>query len=81
MFLINSFKCAKGNQMTSNDIRKTCKVTNVKIFAEKQEKAITKIKWFRTLKNQLPLLEMTQLEDIVIFCSSLVSLLCSLTGK
>lgn len=46
--------------MTSNDIKETCKVTNVKIFAEKQEKAITKIKWFRTLKNQLPLLEIPQ---------------------
>ena len=34
---------AKGNQMTSSDIRETSKVANVRIFVEK---AIARIKWF-----------------------------------
>ena len=63
---------AKGNQMTSSDIRETSKVTNVRIFVEK---AIARITWFRILKTQLPLLEMPLLDDIVICCCSLVNLL------
>ena len=68
---------AKGNQMTSSDIRETSKVANVRIFVEK---AIARIKWFRILKTQLPLLEMPLLDDFVICCCSLVNLLPPLTG-
>ena len=37
---------AKGNRMTSSDIRETSKVANVRIFVEK---AIARLKWFRIL--------------------------------
>ena len=68
---------AKGNRMTSSDIRETSKVANVRIFVKK---AIARIKWFRILKTKLPLLEMSLLDDIVICCCSLVNLLPPLTG-
>ena len=45
MFLAITTSAAKGNQMTSGDIRETSKVANVRIFVEK---AIAKIKWFLT---------------------------------
>ena len=76
-FLAIPPSAAKGNQMTSSDIEETSKVANVRIFVEK---AIARIKWFRILKTQLPLLEMPLLDDIVICCSSLVNLLPPLTG-
>ena len=63
--------------MTSSDIRDTSKVANVTTFVEK---AIARIKWFRILKTQLPLLEMPLLDDIVICCCSLVNLIPPLTG-
>ena len=69
-FLAIPPSAAKGNQMTSCDIRETSKVGNVRIFVEK---AIARIKWFRTLKTQLPLLEMPLLDDFVICCCSLVN--------
>ena len=76
-FLAIPPSAAKGNQMTSSDIRETSKVANVRIFVEK---AIARIKWFRILKTQLPLLEMPLLDDIVICCCRLVNLLPPLTG-
>ena len=47
-------------------------VANVRIFVEKE---IACLKWFRILKNELPLLEMPLLDDIVIVCSALCNLL------
>ena len=76
-FLAIPTSAAKGNQMTSIDIRQTTKGANLRLFVEK---AIARIKWFRILKTQLPLLEMPLLDDIVICCCSLVNLLPPLTG-
>ena len=76
-FLAIPQSAAKGNQMNSSDIRETIKVANVSIFVEK---TIARIKWFRILKCQLPLLEITLLDDFVICCCSLVNLLPPLTG-
>ena len=71
-FLAIPPSAAKGNQMTSSDIRETSKVANVRIFVEK---AIARIKWFGILKTKLPLLEMSLLDDTVICCCSLVNFL------
>ena len=68
---------AKGNQMTSSDIRETSKVANIRIFVEK---AIARIKWFKNLKTQLPLLDKPLLDDIVICCCILVNLLLPSRG-
>ena len=76
-FFSNFTSAAKGNQMTISDIREISKVANVRIFVKK---AIARIKWFRILKTQLPLLEMPLLDDIVICCCSLVNLIPPLTG-
>ena len=50
---------------------KTNCVANIRIFVEK---AIACLKWFRILKNEIPLLEMLLLDDIVIVCSALCNL-------
>ena len=63
---------AKGRQMTKDDVSKTNRVANVCIFVEK---AIARLKWFRILINEIPLLEMLLLDDIVIVCSTLCNLL------
>ena len=76
-FLAIPPSASKGNQMTSIDIRQTSKVANVGIFVDK---AIARMKWFRILKTQLPLLQMPLLDDIVICCCSLVNLPPPLTG-
>ena len=76
-FLAITPSASKRNQVTSSDIRENSKVANGKIFVEK---TFARIKWFRILKTQLPLLEMPLLDDIVICCCSLVNLLLPLTG-
>ena len=53
-FLAIPPRAAKENQMTSSDIIETSKVANIRILVGK---AIARIKWFRILKTQLPLLE------------------------
>ena len=62
---------AKGIQMTKDDVSQTNRVANVPIFVEK---AIASLKWFRVLKNEIPLLEMPLLDDIVNVCSALCNL-------
>ena len=64
--------------MTSSYIRETSKVANVRIFVEK---AIARIKCFKILKTQLPLLEMPLLDDTMICCCNLVNLLPPLTSE
>ena len=63
---------AKGTQMTKDDVSEINHVANVRIYVEK---AIARLKWFRILKNEIPLLEMLLLDDIVIVCSTLCNLL------
>ena len=62
---------AKGTQMTK-DVSETNRVANVRIFVEK---ATARLKWFRILKNEIPLLEIPLLNNIVIVCSALCNLL------
>ena len=77
-FLVTPPSAAKGNQMTSSDIREISKVPNVRIFVEK---AIARMKWFSILKTQLPLLEMPLLDDIGFYCCSLVNFLPPINGR
>ena len=63
---------AKGTQMTKDDVSEINHVANVRIYVEK---AIARLKWFRILKNEIPLLEMPLLDDIVIVWSALCNLL------
>ena len=63
---------AKGNQMTAGDVATTSKVTSVRIFLEN---AIARIKWFRILSSQIPLLELPLVDDIIITCCALANLL------
>ena len=77
-FLATPPSAAKGNQMTSSDIREISKVPNVRIFVEK---AIARMKWFRILKTQLPLLEMPLLDDIGFYCCNLVNFLPPINGR
>ena len=62
-FLAIPLTASKGNQGTSSDTRETSKVANARMFVKK---AMARIKWFRILKTQLPLLEMPLLDDTVI---------------
>ena len=71
-FLAISPRSSKANRMAISDIREIGKVANVRIFVGK---AIARIKWFRILKTQLPLLEMPLLDDIMICFCSLFNLL------
>ena len=66
---------AKGTQMTKDDVSEINHVANVRIYVEK---AIARLKWFRILKNEIPLLEMPLLDDIVIVWSALCNLLSPL---
>ena len=63
---------AKGRQMTKDDVSKANRLANVCIFVEK---TIARLKWFRILKNEIPLLEMLLLDDIVIVCCTFCNLL------
>ena len=66
---------AKGTQMTKDNAFETNRVANLRIFVEK---AIARLKWFRILKNEIPLLEMPLLDDIVIVYSAFCNLLSPL---
>ena len=63
---------AKRTQMKKDDVSETNRVANIRTYVEK---AIAHLKWFRILKNEIPLLEMILLDDIVIVCSALCNLL------
>ena len=75
-FLAIQLTASKGNQGTSSDTTETSKVANARMFVKK---TMARIKWFRILKTQLPLMEMPLLDDIVICWCSLVNLLPPLT--
>ena len=71
-YLVISPSAAKGTQIKKDDVSETNRVANIRIYVEK---AIARLKWFRILKNKIPLLEMLLLDDIVIVCSALCNLL------
>ena len=61
---------AKGNQMTSSDMKKTSNIANVRIYVEQ---AIKHMKEFHILKTQL-ILYLPIFSDIVCVIASLVNL-------
>ena len=72
IYLVIPPSAAKRTQMKKDDVSETNRVANIRIYVEK---AIARLKWFRILKNKIPLLEMLLLDDIVIVCSALCNLL------
>ena len=62
---------AKGSQMTQSDVKSTSNIANVRIYVEQ---AIKRIKEFRILKTQQPLLYWPLMNDIVQICGALVNL-------
>ncbi|CAB4042400.1 Hypothetical predicted protein, partial [Paramuricea clavata] len=69
---------AKGNHMISDDVAVTSKVANVRIFVEK---AIARVKWFRSLSTELTMLELPLVDDILIIYYALVNLLHPLQAE
>ena len=62
---------AKGNQMTSSDIKNTSNIANVRIFVEQ---AIKRMKEFHILKTKHPILYLPVFDDIVSITAALVNL-------
>ena len=62
---------AKGNQMTSSDVKNTLNITNVRIFVEQ---AIKHMKEFHILKTKQPILYLPVFDDIVRIVATLVYL-------
>ena len=60
-----------GQQMTSENVRKTSRIANARIYAEN---AIGRVKNFRILKNELPILLLPIADDIIKVCSMLTNL-------
>ena len=56
---------AKGVQMTSGDVKETSQIANVRIYVEQ---AIKRIKNYRILKTELPLLLLPICDDIIKVC-------------
>lgn len=75
-FLTIPSSAAKGNQLTTSEIKESKKVA-IEIFVKK---SVARIKWFRILTTQLRLLGIPLLDDIVICCCGLANLLSLLTG-
>ena len=63
-------KC-KDLQMTSNAVRETSKIANVRIYVEQ---AIKRIKDFRILQNEISVNTLPLLDDIVVVCGALCNL-------
>ena len=59
-------------QLTSADVQSTSRVANVRIYVEQ---AIGRMKWFRILKNELPMLLLPNVDDIVKTYCALCNLL------
>eukprot|EP00112_Aurelia_sp_Birch-Aquarium-sp1_P011603 Seg2438.2 transcript_id=Seg2438.2/GoldUCD/mRNA.D3Y31 product="hypothetical protein" protein_id=Seg2438.2/GoldUCD/D3Y31 len=55
-----------GQQMTSENVRKTSRIANARIYVEN---AIGRVKNFRILKNELPILLLPIADDIIKVCS------------
>ena len=62
---------AKGNQMTSSDVKNTSNIANVRIFVEQ---AIKRMKEFHILKTKQPILYLPVFDDIVRVIAALVNL-------
>ena len=58
-------------QMSQDDVKKTCKIANVRIFVEK---AIRRIKEYRLLKLELPILQLPLVDEIVTICAAFTNL-------
>ena len=58
-------------QFTKADVRKTNTIANLRIFVEQ---AIRRLKTFRTIKNELPISLIGNLDSIVIVCATLRNL-------
>ena len=69
---------AKGAQMTASDVKQTSNIANVRIYVEQ---AIKRIKEFRILKVQQPLLYLPLMNDIVTICGALANLRKPLVGN
>jgi hypothetical protein len=61
-----------GMQMSTADVQETSRVANVRIYVEQ---AIGRLKWFRILKNEMPMLLLPNCDDIVVTCCALCNLL------
>ena len=61
-----------GRQMLSKEVKETSRIANVRIYVEQ---AIKRMKEFRIIKNELPVLLLPVIDDIVTVCASLVNLL------
>nr|XP_047122976.1 uncharacterized protein LOC124806268 [Hydra vulgaris] len=57
-------------QMTSNDVRETSKIANVRIYVEQ---AIGRMKNFRILKNELPVTLLPLCDNIITVCAVLTN--------
>ena len=63
---------AKGTQMVSRSaVKETSNIANVRIYVEQ---AIKRMKEFRILKTQLPILYLPIINDIVCICAALTNL-------
>ena len=62
---------AEGAQMLPNDVKETSNIANVRIYVEK---AIGRLKDFRILKLQQPLLHLLIMNNILYVCTALTNL-------
>ena len=60
----------KGQQMASENARKASRIANARIYVEN---AIGRVKNFRILKNELPILLLPIADDIIKVCSMFLS--------
>ena len=58
-------------QFMKADVQKTETIANLRIFVEK---AIRRLKTFRTIKNELPMSLIGYLDNIIIVCAALCNL-------
>ena len=63
---------SKGTQMPAKDVEATSNIANVRIYVEK---AIKRLKDFRILSCDYPLLQLPLIDDVLITCCALVNLL------
>ena len=61
-----------GMQMTSAEVSATSRLANVRIYVEQ---AIGRMKWFRILSNEMPMLLLPNCDDIIVTCCALCNLL------
>ena len=68
---------AKGAHMLSNDVKEPSSITNARIYAEQE---IGRLKDFRILKLQQPLLHLPIMKNILYVCAALTNLKGPLTS-